>query len=359
MQQWTTETARILDKNHVTAKTYDKTVGAAGGFGKYVKSRGGVFARVYGRTGAVKTLADLRERMEYVQGLMSMFGFCYWNNTTWWNSKRPFYTAPVKNKGCRGGSISALCQGEGGRLRITNCNYGVDTALRMLGRYQHNCLDDAWLKEPGARKITLKKKLLPGDIVHFYRKSDGRWHHVCMVHSVQGGKVWLYDFGSRFIKTGNPLHYMTANESTAAGGEYGTDKWKAWHIFDLEEEDPNVKSTTDKAVEMIREIDAFVKAKEKEYGETVTERAGELIRDRAEYIRSAADYVLSGHAGSGEARKVFLGDDYDAVQEKVNWIIKTAEEVITGVYGSGEVRKAALGDDYQVVQNQVNRILKG
>lgn len=358
MNQWTTETARILEKNHVTAKTYDKTVGAAGGFDKYVKSREGVFARAYGRTGAVKTLADLRERMEYVQGLMVMFGFCYWNGTTWWNSERPFYTAPVKNKGCRGGSISALCQGEGGRLRITNCNYGVDTALRMLGRYQHNCLDDAWLKEPGARKITLKKKLLPGDIVHFYRKSDGRWHHVCMVHSVQGGKVWLYDFGSRFIKTGNPLHYMTANESTAAGGEYGTDKWKAWHIFDLEEEDPNVKSTTDKAVEMIREIDAIIKAKEKEYGETVTERAGELIRDRAEYIRSAADFVLSGHAGSGDARKAFLGDDYDAVQEKVNWIIKTAEEVITGVYGSGEVRKAALGDDYQVVQNQVNRILK-
>lgn len=358
MQQWTTETARILANDHVTEKTYDRLV-ASVGFGNYVKSRGGVFARVYGRTGEVKTLADLRERMEYVQGLMVMFGFCYWNNTTWWNSKHPFYSAPVKNKGCRGGSISALCTGEGGRLRITNCNYGADTALRTLGIYKHSCTDKAWLNEPGARKITLKKKLLPGDIVHFYRNSDGRWHHVVMVHSVQGGKVWLYDFGSRFIKTGNPLHYMTANESPAAGGEYGSDKWKAWHIIDLEEEEPKVKTDTDKAVEMIREIDAYIKAKEKEYGETVTERAGELIRNRAEYIRAAADFVLNGYAGSGEARKAFLGDDYKEIQEKVNWIIHTAEDVIAGVYGSGDVRKAALGDDYQVVQNQVNGILKG
>lgn len=347
MQQWTTETARILANDHVTEKTYDRLV-ASVGFGNYVKSRGGVFARVYGRTGAVKTLADLRERMEYVQGLMVMFGFCYWNGTTWWNSKRPFYSSPVRNKGCREGTITQLCTGAGGRLRITNCNYGVDTAWNALG-----------ISGKKKNRVTLKGKLLPGDRVDFYRKSDGKWHHVVIVHSVQGGKVWCYDFGSRFIKTGNPLHYMTANESPAAGGEYGTDKWKAWHIIDLDEEEPKVKTDTDKAVEMIREIDAFIKAKEKEYGKTVTERAGELIRNRAEYIRSAADFVLNGYAGSGDARKAFLGDDYKEIQEKVNWIIHTAEDVIAGVYGSGEVRKAALGDDYQVVQNQVNRILKG
>lgn len=347
MQQWTTETARILANDHVTEKTYDRLV-ASVGFGNYVKSRGGVFARVYGRTGAVKTLADLRERMEYVQGLMVMFGFCYWNGTTWWNSKRPFYAAPVRNKGCRDGTITQLCTGAGGRLRITNCNYGVDTAWTALG-----------ISGKKKNQVTLKNKLKPGDRVDFYRKSDGKWHHVVIVHSVQGGKVWCYDFGSRFIKTGNPLHYMTANESPAAGGEYGTDKWKAWHIIDLEEEEPKVKTDTDKAVEMIREIDAYIAAKRKEYGAAVTEEADRLNRDPAEYIRAAADFVLNGYAGSGEARKAFLGDDYEEVQEKVNWIIRTAEEVIAGVYGSGEVRKAALGDDYQVVQNQVNRILKG
>lgn len=347
MKQWTDETARILANDHVTAATYDRVV-ASVGFANYVKSRGGVFTQCYDRTGAVKTLSDFRERMEYVLGLMAMFGFCYWNGEIWYNSPKPFYLWPIKDKGCREGSITQLCTGAGGRLRITNCNYGCDTAFMKLG-----------ISGKKKGQVTKKANLKPGDRIDFYRKSDGKWHHVVIVHSVQGGKVWCYDFGSRFIKTGNPLHYMTANESPAAGGEYGTDKWKAWHIIDLEEEEPKVKTDTDKAVEMIREIDAYIAAKRKEYGAAVTEEADRLNKDPAEYIRAAADFVLNGYAGSGDARKAFLGDDYEEVQEKVNWIIHTAEEVIAGAYGSGEVRKAALGDDYQVVQNQVNRILKG
>lgn len=345
MKQWTDETARILANDHVTAATYDRVV-ASVGFANYVKSRGGVFARCYDKTGAVKTLSDFRERMEYVMGLMVVFGLCYWNGEIWYNSPHPFYSSPIKNKGCREGSITQLCTGAGGRLRITNCNYGVDTAFQALG-----------ISGKKKGQVTKKANLKPGDRIDFYRKSDGKWHHVVMVHSIEGGKVWCYDFGSRFIKTGKPLHYMVLNDFTAAGGEYGTDKWKAWHIVDLEEEEP-VKDDRDKAVEMYKAVQNAINVLKKEYGEDVTSIVYDWRLDYDDFLRAAADYVLDEFAGKGEARKVFFGEDYDDVQDKVNWVYKTAQDVILGKYGNGEIRRAALGADYDVVQNEVERLLK-
>lgn len=361
MQQWTADTKRILDNDYVTQKTYDKTVKAVG-FANYVKSRGGVFAKWYGKKSAVRTVPELCERMEYVFGLMYMFRFCYWNGGTWWFFKnaaaKSFYGSKITDKGCRGGTVEQLCQGTDGRLRITNCNCGVDTALRALGMYKHSCADKAWLTKGGGHKVGKKTELRPGDVVHFYRISDGKWHHVVMVCRIEAGKVWCWDFGSRFIRSGNPLHYMAANGSTAAGGEYGSDKWVGWHIMDLTEEAEPVKTTTDKAVEMIRDLQSTIEAKEKEYGATVTDEADRLWHSRAEYLRACADYVLDRHAGAGEARKAFFGSDYDDVQKVVTWVMQAAKDVVAGKYGNDEERRQALGDDWQVVQNEVNRMKK-
>ncbi len=359
MQQWTAETKRIIENDHVTQKTYDKTVKSIG-FANYVRSRGGVFSKWYGKTAAVKTVPELCERMEYVQGLMYIFRFCYWNNSAWWYFKnstaQSFYSSKITDKGCRSGSIEQLCQGAGGRLRIINCNYGVDTALKALGVYKYACTDKAWLSKGGGQKVGKKTELRPGDIVHFYRISDGKWHHVVMVCRIEGGKVWCWDFGSRFIRTGNPLHYMAANGSTAAGGEYGSDKWAGWHIMNLSEEAEPVKTDTDRAVEMICDLRNTVQAKEKEYGETITGIAKDLTSDRAEYLRACADYVLDRHAGAGEARKVFFGSDYNDVQKVVTWVMQAAKDVVAGKYGNDEERRQALGDNWQVVQNEVNRM---
>ena len=120
-----------------------------------------------------------------------------------------------------------------------------------------------------------------------------------------------------------------------------------------------VKTDADRAVELKRDIESYIIAKRKEYGDKIADLAKDYFFDEAEYLRAAADYTLNGYAGSGEARKVFFGNDYSAVQGKVNWTVQTAEEVIAGFYGSGDIRKAALGKDYDLVQGEVNRILKG
>lgn len=228
MDLWTAEDKAIIAANHVTAKTYDAQMEKAGGFRAYVKGLGGIFEKVYAVNTKVTTVQELHERMRFVCGLMAIFRFCYWNGTTWWywmnSAAKAFYSSKVTNKGCRGGTIYQLCHGDGGRLRITNCNYGVDTLLRSCGMYE--------LKHT---TVTSKSKLVPGDTIDLYRKSDGKWHHVVMVHSISDGKIWCCDFGNRFIKTGKPLHYMSLT-GTTAGGEYGTDSWKGRHRLTLKKE---------------------------------------------------------------------------------------------------------------------------
>lgn len=343
-----------------TAQNYDSKIKELGGFNYYVTGLGGVFTRYHEWKKKADNYKDFQGVAEYVFGLLSIFRFAYWNGSTWWyylnSPQKCFYNKKITDKGCRGGSISQLCKGEDGRLRITNCNYGVDTFLKALGWYKYSCADKRWLSSGGGKKVTAKNKLQPGDIVHLYR--SGKWHHVVMVYKIEDGKVWCLDFGNRYIKTGKPLHYMVVNDSTACGGEYGTDKFVGWHIIDLKEA-PKVKTNEDKAVELKREIENFLIAKKREYGAEVYNLAQDYMIDREAYLRACADYVLNGYAGSGEARKAFFGEDYDAVQEKVNWVIQTAKDVIDGRYGTGETRKELLGKDYDVVQAEVNRLLKG
>ena len=227
MIQWTSETEKIISSHRVSAVTYSKVVGDD--FGKYVKSLGGVFERCYGHMEPITTVQQLRDRMEYVSGLMAIFGFCYWNGKTWWwwkNKASLSFYATKQTKHCREGTIGQLCTGKDGRTRITNCNYGVDTVLRQCGIYS-------------LKKTTIKSKtkLQPGDVVDFYRKSDGKWHHQVIVHSIEGNKIWCADYGNRFIRTGKPLHYMSLS-GTQAGGEYGTDKWVGRHRLTLKKKEP-------------------------------------------------------------------------------------------------------------------------
>lgn len=85
-------------------------------------------------------------------------------------------------------------------------------------------------------------------------------------------------------------------------------------------------------------------------------------------ISQLADEVLSGAYGSGDARRLALGANYQAVQDEVNErltgqpnpqvdIATLADQVIAGVFGSGDQRRTALGSNYQEVQDEVNRRL--
>ncbi len=378
MNQWTPATEQTISKHckDFNLSNYAQKIAGFGGYDKYLKDfLGGVFAEDI--SVPAKTVAQFRRRIEYTQGLMAVWGFDYSNGND--PATRHYYrwgqgsgTKPAPDAfyqsgygKCNTGTIRQLCTGAGSRGRTTNCNYGLDSALKACGLFKTNTDKvKTWATKYGT-VVTDKADLWPGDIIHFYKKpvdrgnpnkwSAGEWCHVAIVVAIEGSKIWLADFGSRFIKTKKPLHYMIKDGSALAGGEYSR-YWTAIHAFDLEEED--VKGDTDKAVEMKRDIMNYFEAKEKEYGPEVTEIMTHFLSNKADYLRAAADYVLSGYAGSGEARKAFLGKDYDEVQAKVNDIIEKAQDVITGKYGTGEVRKVALGDDYQVVQNQVNRILK-
>lgn len=93
---------------------------------------------------------------------------------------------------------------------------------------------------------------------------------------------------------------------------------------------------------------------------------------QAKTLDQLADEVIAGKHGNGDARRASLGDQYDAVQAVINArtggggvapqgpnIAWLADQVLAGAYGSGEQRVAALGGNYAAVQAEVNRRLGG
>ena len=360
MTLWTEKQRKTISERcrDFNVSNYKTKMTEAGGFDKYVRSLG------ISMPTKVRTVSEFRQSVQYIMALMAIWGIDYNNGKVyyrWGNGSSDAFRTSGKGK-CRGGNLRTILDDPA--VVTTNCNYGVNLLLKEMGLYR--CASEnykAWATSYG-KTVTKKRDLRPGDMVHFFARSvdrskpstwsTGAWKHVAIVYAVEDGKVWLADFGSRFVKSKEPLHYMPINDSPMAGGEYGTRYWTAVHAFDLEDD---MKTVDDRAVELRRDIESYLAAKKAEYGEEVYTMAQGYQVNREAYLRAAADYVLNGYAGSGEARKVFFGEDYADVQEKVNWVIKMAEDVIIGKYGSGDVRKAALGDDYYVVQAQVNRIL--
>lgn len=387
MNQWYTNGTQAVITNHCkdfNSSNYTEKMKQYGGFIKYIQDvLGGVFKTYYEKmiNGIkVSKLSEYYQAIDFVMGLMAIVGFDYSNGdsktSTYWHwgssTSKPandaFY---LTGKGkCNGGTIIELCTGSGGKGRTTNCNYGVDTLLKAMGRYYKSCDSiKTWANKYG-KPVANKSDLKPGDIVHFFSKQfdrtkvstwDGKyWHHVAMVHTVDrvNKKIWLADFGSRFIKSKKPLHYMTLDDSAKAGGEYNY-YWIAIHAFDFED-DVNVKEKTiaDKAVELKRETDAWNMAKKKEYGDEIFNLTQNYMNNREVYLLACADYVFNGYAGKGEARQVFFGDDYNDVQAMVTKVDKLAHEVIDNKYGKDPERSEKLGIYAYVVQNRVNQLYR-
>lgn len=89
-------------------------------------------------------------------------------------------------------------------------------------------------------------------------------------------------------------------------------------------------------------------------------------------IEQLAQEVIAGAYGTGDARRLALGAQYDEVQAEVNAILTgssnpkpqadigaLADQVLAGVFGTGDQRITALGANYQAVQDEVNRRLSG
>lgn len=263
MAGWSKETAATIAAH---CKDFNNTNYAAeiqkrGGYFAYIDSLGGVFLERHHNAGKAETVEDFRHAVDYVAGLMAIWGFDYNSGSNYyrWKDGGPdrFY---LTGKGaCNGGSITELCTGKGGKGRTTNCNYGIDTVLRTMGLYKsQSCNFVTWATKYG-RPVSAKKDLQPGDMVHFYNKKPDRtkpatwknkgWKHIAIVYAIEGGRVCLADFGSRFIKSGSPFHYMPIDTSATAGGEYGSSYWTAVHAFNFK------KIEKEETVPMLNGID--------------------------------------------------------------------------------------------------------
>lgn len=364
MRQWTGETERIINANNMTlnVSNYAAEIQKRGGFDAYIKSLGGVFREWHGVTTPPETEQEMQERLEYVLGCFAIFGADY-NNGYPEIKGRHYYrwgcgsgTAPAKDAfrktglgKCAGGTLGKVLGTPS--IVTTNCNYGLDTALRAMGLYKCATVNyEKWVSQYGAKYITSKAQLRTGDMVHFFN-SSGTWVHVAIVFAVEGGQIWLADFGSRFIKTKKPLHSMPVDDKKDAGGEYSGRTWKAIRAFTLRREE--IMTEQDYAVQLKRIVCGQL-----EEPTEICRLASKYMMNGDDYLRAAASFVLKGFAGKGEAREKYFGADYPTVQAKVNEVISKAKDVLDGKYGNGPERVKRLGADYDVVQEQVNRMIR-
>lgn len=374
---WTPETEKIIKAHQAEfdASTWQAKLKYYGGYNDYLDILGGVFAKWNGKTADVKTAAQFQEIAQYVFGLMAIYGFNYNNDVTTirWGGSAPFY--PSKDSGrCNWGRIDDLCS-RADLDKTTNCNYGTDSLYYKAGlaprlfNYSYRFKWFGW-NYPVIRK---KAELKVGDLVHFFHSTItssnpdtwDKWGHVACVGERRGSTVILYDFGSRFIKSGDFKKEFTVDLRNRPTGEY--DNYEGWvgiHLINLTGGSGEVKGVAEWAVETIagKYGSGLVRmarlgTRYKRTQDRVNYFLGGSAAGRAAYLRAAASYVLKGFAGKDEERKKFFGKDYTAVQNKVNWVIKTAGDVISGKYGNAEERRAKLGIDYDLVQAQVNRMV--
>ena len=82
-------------------------------------------------------------------------------------------------------------------------------------------------------------------------------------------------------------------------------------------------------------------------------------------LDTLADEVLKGAHGNGDARKLKLGNKYDAVQHVVDNKLRATtndemhtalvDEVMEGNLNNGDARKSIMGRHYEPVQNKINK----
>lgn len=234
MTSWKPQTKAIIDRHNkdFNVSNYAARMKVLGGFDKYVSSLG------LDKPAQVKTVTDFQQMVEYVMALMSIWGIDYYNGKTYWRwgqgsgSKATADAFRTSGKGkCASGDIKKILDTP--TIVTTNCNYGVDTLSKALGKSIWSCDYDKMIAN-GAKKITANLK--PGDLVHFFSGSikKANWKHVAIVYSVSDEGIWLADFGQRFVKSRNPYHKFPSEYSN-----YGNN-WFAVRYLDLVEEKKEV-----------------------------------------------------------------------------------------------------------------------
>lgn len=227
MTNWKPQTKTIIDKHNkdFNVSNYAARMKVLGGFDKYVSSLG------LDKPAQVKTVSEFQRMVEYIMALMSIWGIDYYNGKTYWRwgqgsgTKATADAFRTSGKGkCASGDIKKILDTP--TIVTTNCNYGVDTLSKALGKNIWSCDYDKMIAN-GAKKVTANLK--PGDLVHFFKGSikKANWRHVAIVYSVSDEGIYLADFGQRFVKSRNPYHRFPSEYSN-----YGNN-WFAVRYLDL------------------------------------------------------------------------------------------------------------------------------
>ena len=229
-----------------------------GGYDGYMQSLGGVFAK-YGGKGKkieINNAGDLQEAAEFVWGLMSIWGFDYWNDSTYWSwgedeefeglHNGAYYPSHSYTGGgwqSGQGNMNDVCA-DANRVKRTNCNAGIDSFIWTTTLENNSYGSNFKIGE----RIDKKEDLQVGDFVHFFHEqaeTQDSWGHVAIVGEIDPntGDVIMYDSGNRFIRTGRykiPL-------SLEPGGAYDNyEKWVGRRHYDLDQSTNRTASNSTK-----------------------------------------------------------------------------------------------------------------
>ena len=238
------ETRKIVNdhKRDFFYHNYQKKIKKYGGYKKYVRNLGGVFAaHIDDKKIKIKTAADLQEAAEYMWGLWTIWGPDYGNSSThhtWGGSKNTdgfYYGLPgrTSNKSYNNGSINSILK-KSSNIR-TNCNFAVNTFIASTSLHGiHGAANfNQNAKDSKVGKIKYVDKLQVGDLVHFFNGS-GNWHHVAMVGEVYKDKIVMYEGGSRWQTSTKFKKAITRKHTKKLDGKYKNEhNWfgvRLWNI---------------------------------------------------------------------------------------------------------------------------------
>lgn len=229
-----------------------------GGYDGYMQSLGGVFAK-YGGKGKkieINNAGDLQEAAEFVWGLMSIWGFDYWNDSTYWSwgedeefeglHNGAYYPSHSYTGGgwqSGQGNMNDVCA-DANRVKRTNCNAGIDSFIWTTTLENNSYGSNFKIGE----RIDKKEDLQVGDFVHFFHEqaeTQDSWGHVAIVGEIDPntGDVIMYDSGNRFIRTGRYKFPL----SLESGGAYDNyEKWVGRRHYDLDQSTNRTASNSTK-----------------------------------------------------------------------------------------------------------------
>lgn len=317
------ETQAIIDAHKYDFDSSNAAVflKAAGGYKKYLKSLGGVFAKYADFTGRIQTYEQLAEIGDYVWGLYDIWGVDYSNGCSYSYGENiyrayskdgsQFYKAetPKERFQCnyaafsfRNGQdlpgIDEMLGNPGRYFAVTNCGQGPLQVLKKAGLVSLDMpsgtdYPETW-KQKGYNYKLIKKTsdLQPGDLIYcFKNKIKNRdsisalknWesgaYHTCMVgeRDDKAGTVTLYDSGHAYTHYGQFRNVRKLSESNPY--QWAADWIGIRYDFGLKKEDKmDIERYTDLQL---------------------------------------ASMVWEGKFGKGDERKKALGERYESVQNLV------------------------------------------